>query len=95
MESTAFGHLRQSDLVHIKSLVETGKVQEVLNAFRQWLALWQSGQWMDEERIYFNVVDLRQAGVWEQVTLESFVETLQGTVCSEVLAIIARPSFAS
>lgn len=93
MEPSVFAHLKQSDHLHITKLVETGKVQEVLDAFRGYLAMWKSGEWMDEERIFFNVVDLRNAGVWEQMPLASFIETLNEVVCPEVLEIISRPSF--
>jgi hypothetical protein len=92
MESNTFGHLKRSDLTKIKALVETGKAQEVLKAFRKWLMMWQSGQWIDEEKIHYTVVDLQGLGVWEKTSLPSFIKTLEDAVCPEVLDVLIQTS---
>lgn len=90
IDSMIFGHLKQSDHHRIARLVEEGKTQEVLDAFRQWLTVWKSGNWIDEEKIHFTVVDLRNLKVWSVTPLQSFIDTLNEIVCPEVIAILMK-----
>ncbi|MAG12645.1 hypothetical protein CL630_02415 [bacterium] len=86
MHYVDFVHLKASDLNHIRERAEENDVQQILDVFGEWLSVWKDGSWVDHEKIFFNVTDLKHAGVWSIVSLADFVDSIKDKVCSEVLS---------
>jgi hypothetical protein len=72
----------------IKSAINEKNIEWIAVLFGEWFSLWDPDKWIDHEKIYWNTQDLRAAGLWKLISLESFIELYCKRVCPEVVKII-------
>ncbi len=81
-----FGHLKNSEILMIGEILqESGGAERIANLFREYLEGWRNDMWIDDENIFYNLIFLRNAGLWKQIPLAHFIATYTGNVCSAVV----------